>query len=133
MLTPNPRRQILGALLALPAAAFALSGAGAASDTTAPGPVKEFTMTAKRFAFEPAQVEVSEGDTVRIVVRSADGKHGIEIKEFKVKQLVPKGGEAVTVEFVAGKSGTFPIKCSEWCGNGHRSMTATLVVKPAGS
>lgn len=90
-------------------------------------------MTAKRFAFEPATVEVSEGDTVRLVVRSADGKHGIEIKEFKVKQLIPKGGDAVTVEFVAGKSGTFQIKCSEWCGNGHRSMKATLVVKPAGS
>jgi heme/copper-type cytochrome/quinol oxidase subunit 2 len=34
----------------------------------------------------------------------------------------------VVIEFVASEAGTFPILCSEYCGNGHKDMTGTLVV-----
>ncbi len=46
-------------------------------------------VTAKRFAFEPDQIEVTEGDRVRLVVSSADGVHGIGIKKFKVDKKDP--------------------------------------------
>jgi cytochrome c oxidase subunit 2 len=35
----------------------------------------------------------------------------------------------VTLEFVASAPGTFPILCSEYCGEGHEDMRGTLVVK----
>ena len=103
----------------------------------APEP-KTFEVVARRFAFEPATIEVSEGDRVRLIVRSADGPHGVEIKEFKVKKAVPRakpGDSPITIEFVASKAGTYPILCSEYCGNGHKDMTGTLVVhaKPKGA
>ena len=41
---------------------------------------------ARKFEFEPSQIDVTEGDHVRLVVRSDDGVHGIAIKKFKVKQ-----------------------------------------------
>src|SRR6187401_3441878 len=50
---------------------------------------KVFEVVARRFVFEPATIEVTEGDRVRLVVRSADGPHGVEIKAFKVKKAVP--------------------------------------------
>jgi heme/copper-type cytochrome/quinol oxidase subunit 2 len=61
----------------------------------------------------------------------------VEIKQFKVKKAVPRarpGDSPVTIEFVASTPGTFPILCSEYCGTGHRDMTATLSVraKPKG-
>jgi cytochrome c oxidase subunit II len=98
----------------------------------ADGEPKVFEVVARRFDFEPATIEVTEGDRVRLVVRSADGPHGVEIKAFKVKKAVPRakpGDAPITIEFVATSAGEFPILCSEYCGNGHEDMKGTLVVK----
>lgn len=84
-------------------------------------------VVATRFAFEPARVEVTEGERVRLVVSSGDGVHGIEIKKFKIDKKVPRGGE-VSIEFVASAAGSFPILCSEYCGDGHEDMKGMLVV-----
>ena len=92
------------------------------------GPHREFDVIASRFHFEPASLEVTEGDRVALTVRSADGTHGIAIPEFNVKATIPKGGSPVTVEFVAAKAGTYKIECSEYCGSGHRQMKGRLVV-----
>ena len=86
-------------------------------------------VVAKRFAFEPATIEVTEDERVRLQVQSADGVHGLQIKKFKVNKLVPRGGQAVTIDFVASAPGTYEILCSEECGEGHESMRGTLVVK----
>lgn len=109
-----------------PATAYAPSAGAAASWQDAP--VKSFEVVAKRFTFEPATLEVQQGDRVRIVITSADGVHGIGIRKFKVNTLVPRGGKPVTVEFTATEAGTFPIVCSEACGDGHAQMRGSLVV-----
>lgn len=85
-------------------------------------------VVAKRFTFEPARIEVAEGERVRLIVTSADGVHGIEIKKFKVNKKIPRGGEPVTIDFVASAAGEYPILCSEYCGNGHEDMKGMLVV-----
>ena len=84
---------------------------------------------AKRFEFEPARIEVAEGETVRLVVRSADGMHGVGIKKFKIAEEVPRGGVPVTIEFTANAVGEFDIMCSEFCGKGHGGMKGKLVVR----
>jgi len=101
----------------------------AASQTTEPRVVE---VVVRRFAFEPATIEAVEGERLRVLVRSADGPHGVEIKAFKVKKAVPRakpGDAPITIEFVATRAGEFPILCSEYCGNGHEDMKGTLVVK----
>src|SRR6185295_9037757 len=45
---------------------------------------RTFEITASRFKFEPAVIEVREGDEVRLNLHSADTTHGLEIKELKV-------------------------------------------------
>jgi cytochrome c oxidase subunit 2 len=86
-------------------------------------------IVARRFVFEPAEVDVTVGERVTLAVRSGDGVHGIEIKKFKVKKEIPRGAEPVMIEFTATEEGRFPILCSEYCGNGHDDMKGTLVVK----
>lgn len=86
-------------------------------------------IVAKRFAFEPARIEVDEGETVRLMVRSADGVHGFGIKKFKVAEQVPRGGAPIVIEFTATAVGEFEILCSEYCGAGHDSMKGRLVVR----
>ena len=106
--------------------------AGGPTEEPEPPPPKAFEITASRYQYEPAILEVTEGDRVVLTLRSADTTHGIEIPEFKVKATVPKGGAPVTVEFMASKAGTFPFACSEYCGSGHRQMKGRLVVAERG-
>ena len=82
----------------------------------------------KRFAFEPARIEATEGEHIRLVVTSADGVHGVAIKKFRVEKAVPRGGTPVTIDFVASAPGEFPLLCSEYCGKGHEEMQGLLVV-----
>jgi cytochrome c oxidase subunit II len=92
------------------------------------GEARSIEIVAKRFSFEPARVEVTEGERVRLVVKSGDGVHGVEIKKFKINKKIPRGGEPVTIEFVAATAGEFAILCSEYCGDGHEDMKGMLVV-----
>ena len=104
------------------AAAWTVNGA---SRQDAP---REIDVVARRFAFEPARIEVAVGERVRLRVVSADGVHGLEIKKFKVKKEIPRGTTPVTIEFTASEAGEFPILCSEYCGDGHEDMQGQLVV-----
>jgi cytochrome c oxidase subunit 2 len=94
--------------------------------------VQTFDITASRFEFQPDTIEVTQGDRVKVTLHSADTKHGFAIAELKVKTAIPKGGAPVVAEFVADKPGTFQIKCSEYCGPGHKTMMGTIVVAPKG-
>jgi cytochrome c oxidase subunit 2 len=108
-----------------------LLGAAAMSnqqDPAAASAPRVINVVAKRFTFEPSRIEVTEGERVRLVITSGDGVHGAEIKKFRVNKKVPRGGDPVTIEFVASAAGEFPILCSEYCGEGHEAMKGMLVV-----
>lgn len=109
-----------------PAAASAPSDTGKPSALQAEPRIIE--VVAKRFAFEPARIEATEGEHIRLVVTSADGVHGVGIKKFRLEKAVPRGGAPVTIDFVASAAGEFPLLCSEYCGNGHEDMKGLLVV-----
>jgi cytochrome c oxidase subunit II len=85
-------------------------------------------VVAKRFTWEPAEIQVTVGERVRLVLRTADGLHGIELKKFKITKEIPRGNKAVTVDFTADEAGRFPFLCSEYCGDGHDDMKGMLVV-----
>jgi cytochrome c oxidase subunit 2 len=101
---------------------------GSAVHTLAQDGPRVIEVVASRFAFEPARIEVTEGEHIRLVVTSADGVHGVGIKKFRVEKAVPRGGTPVTIDFVASAAGEFPLLCSEYCGNGHEDMKGLLVV-----
>ena len=107
------------------------SVAGRPGLASSDAPVKRFEITAARFRFEPAEIEVQAGDVVELVLRSADTDHGVAIKALGVKAAIPKSGAAVTVSFVAARPGRFKFECSEYCGSGHKRMKGELVVTEA--
>lgn len=104
--------------------------AATASDSTPPQDVEPrvIEVLARRFTFEPAQIEATEGERLRIVIRSGDGVHGFEIKKFKVSKEIPRGGEPVIIDFTPDEAGRFPVMCSLFCGDGHEDMKGALIV-----
>lgn len=111
-------------------AASAIGDVGPSAQTSEP---RVIDITARRFAFEPSAVDATVGERLRLVVRSADGVHGLEIKKLKIKKEIPRGGESVTIDFTATTEGRFPIICSEYCGNGHDDMSGVLIVRSVAS
>ena len=112
---------------AIATAVLAVTGIATGQPAT-PAP-RTIEVTAGDYKFLPEVVEVAEGERVVLKVRVTDGKkHGIAIKEMGVKAALPKGSDPVSVEFVAGKAGTYTIACSVYCGNGHSRMKGRLVV-----
>lgn len=91
------------------------------------GEVKEFTVEAYQFGFEPSVIEVNQGDTVKLSAYTRDVPHGLAIPEYGV-DLYLDSSEPVTTEFVADTKGEFTFFCNVPCGRGHSSMRGTLIV-----
>jgi len=108
---------------------FGVAFSAAPQDPTTASAPREIAIVAKRFAFEPAAIEVTEGERIRLRVSSADGVHGLQVRRLRINKLIPRGGQAVTIDFVASAPGSYQILCSEECGDGHDTMTGTLIVK----
>jgi cytochrome c oxidase subunit II len=117
----NTRSVIILALVT-----FSQFPAGGVAHTLA-HPAHELHVVARRYAYEPATLEVVAGEPVRLLVRSEDGIHGFSIPKLTIDVQIPKSGEPVVVEFVAPPPGRFEIACSEFCGSGHGQMKAALI------
>ena len=92
-------------------------------------PHHAFDVTAQRFGYEPADLEVHQGDLVRVTLRSADIAHSLVIDAYRIAKRASAGG-TVTFEFLADRSGTFPFYCNLTIEDGCREMRGRLVVRP---
>ncbi len=90
--------------------------------------IKEINLEAFQFGYSPELITVKKDDIVKIYATSRDVPHGIYIKAYNINRTVKKG-ERQKIEFIADKSGEFDIICSVYCGRGHHSMKAKLVVE----
>jgi len=79
---------------------------------TAKSSVKEFTVTGANFSFDPKEISVKKGDTVKITFKNAEGFHDFVIDELKVNSGRIQGGSEKIVEFTADKTGEFQYYCS---------------------
>ena len=86
----------------------------------------EVQVEARQFGFDPALIQVTAGEPVRLVLHSADRVHGFSIRDLKIDVEIPRTGDVV-VEFTAPPAGRYEIACSEFCGSGHGQMKAALV------
>jgi len=91
--------------------------------------VREFTVNATQFDYEPNIIEVNRGDRVIVHVESLDVTHGFYVDGYGINVHVPPG-HGQTVEFVADKVGTYRFRCSETCGPMHPFMIGQLKVQP---
>jgi len=86
--------------------------------------VREITIDAKRFEFNPDVIKVKEGERIRLKVNNIDFEHGLSIPEFGIEVHDEEG-----VEFIADKKGTFEFYCHHYCGSGHSEMKGVLIVE----
>lgn len=90
--------------------------------------VHEFQITSRKCEFGPSSLRVKKGDHLKLVISALDHDHGFRLDEFHINRKIEKG-KTDTVEFTADKAGTFPFRCSNFCGLGHGGMMGTLVVE----
>lgn len=89
---------------------------------------RTFRLTAKRYAFTPNRLEVSEGELVRIEIHTEDIAHSLTIDQYRIAKRVDAGHPAI-LEFRADQAGTFPIYCNLQNDDGCRKMRGELVVR----
>ena len=106
----------------------AMAGERSASGEQQPRVIE---VTASQFEFSPSEIEVSVGESVRLLVRSADVEHGLAIPSLGVGATIPPGGRVVAIDFVASEPGRHQMICSVFCGAGHGQMRGTLTVVAA--
>lgn len=124
--SPTPTASASPTVSASPTAS---SGAGVnVGGSVAVGQVKSFTVNASNFKFDPKEIKVKKGDTVRITLKASGMPHDWRVDEFNAKTNVLQSGQQETIEFVANKTGTFEYYCS--VGN-HRAngMVGKLIVQ----
>ena len=89
---------------------------------------REVTIIAGQDRFEPAQVEVSQDDLVRVTLRSETRARSFAIDAYRIIKRVA-GGRTIVFEFRADQAGTFTFYCNLTTEPACRDMKGTLVVK----
>ncbi|MGE5278034.1 MAG: cupredoxin domain-containing protein [Acidobacteriota bacterium] len=107
-------------------AAAASSGAVRAAD--APASPRTIAITARRFEFEPKEIRLKKGETVKLKVTSADVSHGFFQRALKIDaELAAEKTAEVLV--TPQEAGTYTLICDHFCGSGHGNMKMTIVVE----
>ncbi len=132
---PAGRRQFLylvvGALSLVLSAAWNVvdaHGASAATRQEPGGAQRAFTISARKYAFAPARIEVSQDDLVKITLQSDDIAHSFTIDAYRIARRVGPG-QTTVFEFRADRPGEFPFYCNLKADDGCRQMKGLLIVR----
>ncbi|MCI0423482.1 MAG: cupredoxin domain-containing protein [Acidobacteria bacterium] len=122
---------LLGLLLSTPLLIADDKAGGVKKIGTAPAgaPVKEVEVSAKKYEFNPATIEVPANTLMRLHLKATDREHGFELKSVKDSCVKFDPKAPATVEFYADKAGEYEFSCCKRCGLGHGKMKGKLVVK----
>jgi heme/copper-type cytochrome/quinol oxidase subunit 2 len=90
---------------------------------------RHFRIEASSFAYNPAVLQVNQGDRVTLEVVAADVVHGIYIDGYGV-QVTADPGQTQRISFVADRPGSFRYRCSVTCGPLHPFMIGKFNVGP---
>lgn len=74
--------------------------------------IKEIKIEAGSFYYKPNMITVRRGERIKIVMNAVSLMHDFNIDELNVKMPIVQNGETGSVEFIAGKVGTFEYYCS---------------------
>jgi len=115
------RRKVLAASTGI--ALCAAMGAG----LSARGEEKVIRVTARKFVFTPSEIALKKGEPVVFELSTLDVFMGFNVPDFKVRSdIVP--GKVMRLALTPDRTGTFTFLCDVFCGDGHESMSGTIVV-----
>ena len=124
----NWLKAVLMAVTLFVAASLSIMADDANDQVRQTAAVHEFQITSRKYEFGPSSLRVKKGEHLRLVIAALDHDHGFRLDEFHINKKIERG-KTVMVEFTADKAGTFPFRCSNFCGLGHGGMKGTLVVE----
>jgi cytochrome c oxidase subunit 2 len=82
---------------------------------------------AQMWQFQPSQIYIPVGSQVDFYVTSKDVVHGFHINDKDVNMMAVYGNiNKTTTHF--DKPGVYKITCHEYCGVGHQTMQAEVIV-----
>lgn len=88
----------------------------------------EAVIVGRVWSFAPARIEVPAGADVTFTLTSADVIHGFYIERTRVNlMMIP--GQVARNRYRFDRPGEYAILCHEYCGVGHHTMHAKVVVK----
>jgi nitrous-oxide reductase len=97
------------------------------------GNTVEVWMSAQRSHFTPDIIRAKKGDTVKLhitnVEQTKDATHGFAIADYNIQASL-EPGETSNFEFVADKSGSYNMYCTEFCSALHLEMAGWFLVEP---
>jgi cytochrome c oxidase subunit 2 len=115
------RRRMLGASTGVLVCAALGAGFAARSED------KVIRVTARKFIFTPNEIALKKGEPVVFELSTLDVFMGFNVPEFKVRSdIVP--GKVMRLALTPDRAGTFTFLCDVFCGDGHESMSGTIVV-----
>ena len=88
---------------------------------------RAFTISAHKYAFTPARIDVRQDDLVRVTFSTDDIPHSFTIDKYRIAKRV-EPGKPIVFEFRADQPGRFPIYCNLTADDGCRKMIGELVV-----
>ena len=104
---------------------LALSGIAASA---AVPPERHITIKATRFFYTPATVVLKTGEPVVLDLIALDRLHGFDIPEMHIRaDVLP--GQVTPLRITPTKAGVYEFHCDNFCGSGHETMAARIVVE----
>jgi cytochrome c oxidase subunit 2 len=119
---------LLAAATAALVGVVALARPAPQEGSPAKGAAREISVSARRYVFEPAHIEVQQDDLVKIKFTAEDIAHSFTVDKYRIAKRAG-AGQTVTFEFRADQPGTFTYYCNLAIDEGCRKMKGELVVK----
>jgi len=82
-------------------------------------------ITATNFNFDKEEYKVKAGTNYKVKFANKLGKHGIEIDGIPLEL----DADNPETEFTFDTPGTYEMKCSIMCGQGHNTMVSKIIVE----
>ncbi len=95
----------------------------------APGKYEAY-MLAQIWTFRPNEIRIPVGSEITFYVTSKDVQHGFKITETNINMMVVPG-QISTLRTTFDKPGVYNLICHEYCGVGHHTMYAQIIVEDA--
>jgi cytochrome c oxidase subunit 2 len=121
----NRSAYIFAALLPLTLAT--LLALGSPRKAHAEGSPRVIEITAKRFAFNPNQITIKKGESVKLRLTSEDVTHGFFMRALKIDEDI-EPGKPTEITLTPQTAGTFTTICDHFCGANHGNMNMTITV-----
>src|SRR5258708_32333616 len=124
---PSVSESHMKKLIALPVLLLmvAIAPVGCRRDSA---PTSHIKVVMKKYSIDPPVIRIRSGETVELLISTADVQHGFDVPKLGIKQPI-QPGQTVSVVLHAPDQGDYEIVCGIICGPHHDDMGGKLVVE----